>query len=148
MLVVWGGRPISTCGGDGITMDITELLKEGSQHCWGHYGRLWALYSFGAQRRWCLGKEPSPNQKFGKSVQINHCKKEKDIWIRVKSNSPSLQHDTIYTIWYFHNLKPSKLEGCRLALRRCVEARQQDVECLSTLSVLCLVIVFFVCLFI
>ena len=31
-------------------------------------------------------------------------------------------------------------EGCRLALRRCVEARCQDVECLSTLSVLCLVV--------
>ena len=40
----------------------------------------------------------------------------------------------------FHNLEPSKLEGCRLALRRCVEARCQDVECLSALSVLCLVI--------
>ena len=40
----------------------------------------------------------------------------------------------------FHNLEPSKLEGCRLALRRCVEARCQDVECFSTLSVLCLVI--------
>ena len=32
------------------------------------------------------------------------------------------------------------MEGCRLALRRCVEARCQDVECFSTLSVLCLVI--------
>ena len=40
----------------------------------------------------------------------------------------------------FHNLEPSKLEGCRLALRRCVKARCQDVECFSTLSVLCLVI--------
>ena len=35
---------------------------------------------------------------------------------------------------------PSKLEGYRLAIRRCVEARCQDVECLSTLSVLCLVV--------
>ena len=43
-------------------------------------------------------------------------------------------------LWSFHNLEPSKLEGCRLALRRCVEARCQDVECLSTLSVLCLVV--------
>ena len=45
-------------------------------------------------------------------------------------------------LWSFHNLEPSKLEGCRLALRRCVEATCscQDVECLSTLSVLCLVV--------
>ena len=43
-------------------------------------------------------------------------------------------------LWSFHNLEPSKLEGCRLALRECVEARCQDVECLSTLSVLCLVV--------
>ena len=38
-------------------------------------------------------------------------------------------------LWSFHNLEPSKLEGCRLALRRCVEARCQDVECLSTLYI-------------
>ena len=43
-------------------------------------------------------------------------------------------------LWSFHNLESSKLEGCRLALRRCVEARCQNVEYLSTLSVLCLVI--------
>ena len=43
-------------------------------------------------------------------------------------------------LWSFHNLEPSELEGCRLALRSCVEARCQDVECLSTLSVLCLVV--------
>ena len=43
-------------------------------------------------------------------------------------------------LWSFQNLEPSKLEGGRLALRTCVEVRCQDVECLSTLSVLCLVI--------
>ena len=43
-------------------------------------------------------------------------------------------------LWSFHNLEPSKLESCRLALRRCVEARCQNVECLSTLSVVCLVV--------
>ena len=43
-------------------------------------------------------------------------------------------------LWSFHNLEPSELEGCRLALRRCVEARCQDVECLSTLSALCLIV--------
>ena len=50
--------------------------------------------------------------------------------------------------WSFHNLEPSKLEGCRLALRRCVEARCQDVECLSTLSVWCLVIALSDCIII
>ena len=67
--------------------------------------------------------------------------KEKDIWKRVKSNSPPLFLLRLPSpLWSFHNLEPSKLEGCRLALRRCVEARCQDVECLSTLSVLCLVV--------
>ena len=49
-------------------------------------------------------------------------------------------------LWSFHNLEPSKFKGCRLALRRCVEARCQDVECLSTLSVWCLVIAFSDCI--
>ena len=32
-------------------------------------------------------------------------------------------------LWSFHNLEPSKLEGCRLALRRCVEVRCQCTLC-------------------
>ena len=37
-------------------------------------------------------------------------------------------------------MEPSELEGCWLALRRCVEARCQVIECFSTLSMLCLVV--------
>ena len=57
-------------------------------------------------------------------------------------------HNNHIGLWSFHNLEPSKLEpGCRLALRRCVEVRCQDVECLSTLSVLCLVIALSDCIY-
>ena len=75
-----------------------------------------------------------PQANLSGTKPINKCRKEKDIWIRV--------------LWSFHNLEPSKLEGCRLALRRCVEARCQDVECLSTLSVLCLVVALSDCIII
>ena len=51
------------------------------------------------------------------------------------SRHPSRGRSTFSSDFVTH-----KLEGCRLALGRCVEVRCQDVECLSTLSVLCLVI--------
>ena len=75
-----------------------------------------------------------------------------DMCLLASYEDPALVTQLSVTIcavfWSFHNLEPSKLEGCRLALRRCVEARCQDVECLSTLSVLCLVVALSDCIII